>query len=154
MNITILHKTLSTFRIEEREGLLKEASEGYLYETSGVMHFVENGVDVPAKVANLTLDDKPYLDYLRNWLPQSAIKDGKATLELTPGEKYVLIRYWTETEGEELISKQEVVGTYTASVKIGKVSITGLDDTSLYKLATAETAYTPAYEDVFTEEGV
>ncbi|EME8227524.1 hypothetical protein K0X99_001263 [Enterococcus faecium] len=131
-----------TFLLMKDNDLLEAGNT--LYSVDGCLF---NGAN-PIQRADLDLP----LTYRRNYLPKSAIVDGKATLTLIPNQQYVLIRYWSEQTGtaDEPIfeSKREIIGEYTATAKLGKVSLTDLDDTSAYKLAVEETDYTPASEDI------
>lgn len=146
-NITIHTATKQTYDILlEVENVL---SGNNLYNIEGV-YLHDNA---PINFLDFKSDDGEIITYRRNYIPKSAIVDGKASLTLTPNQEYVLIRYYTETSGTEdepiETPHQDVIGTYTGSEKLGKVTIKDLDEMSLYKLATDNTTYSPAYEDIF-----
>ena len=148
VNITILKSSLSTYNI--LKDLNKLEGGNTLYNVQGVIMHVDQVINFVDMVDDTTGE---VIKYRRNLLPKSAIVDGSASLTLTPSQKYVLIHYYTENTGtdEEPIveDKREIVAEYTGSEKLGKVTINDLQPNELYKLATEDSDYSPAYEDVF-----
>lgn len=146
-NINIHTATKSTYDILlDIENVL---SGNNIYNIEGV-YLHDNA---PINFLDFKSDDGEIITYRRNYLPKSAIVEGKATLTLTPEQEYILIRYYSENTSTEEepneVSKQEIVGTYAGSEKLGQVTLKDLDSNSLYKLTTEESSYSPAYEDVF-----
>ncbi|MGX7199219.1 hypothetical protein [Enterococcus nangangensis] len=161
--ITELGRTMQLFLIEKRENLLRDVSTNTVYCISGVYFYIKDGVETPCKTCDFTGrksengTDLPDVHYRRNYLPLSAIADGTAVLQLTPNQEYTLMRYWEEVSEEEVIPHSEIVGTYTGSAVKGQVTLKDLLPDSRYKLFIDDgkgfdVEYTPAYEDVFTDE--
>lgn len=146
-NITIHTATKQTYDILLEVG--KVLSGNNLYNIEDV-YLHDNA---PINFLDFKSDDGEIITYRRNYLPKSAIVDSSASLTLTPSQKYVLIRYYTENTGTEeepiFDYKREIVGEYTGSEKLGKVTIKDLKENELYKLAVEDSDYSPAYEDVF-----